>query len=312
MKNLFAISLACIASFIFFSCKQNVKKSDTCLRTLEKIDLNSFLNAEDEALHFDEILDTMQFIFLETTDDCLVDIIFNIIVTDNRVFIHDNYLGGGFIIFDRNGKFIKRVPRGNGPGEINRIVNISYDKWRNEVIVVQNPHLQRYTIDGEYIGDYEVPFPMDNLVVLEDEYFFTKLKGHYCKTIEGWDDYSAILTDRNFNIKKMMIPYGTETHIPFSNRTHMQTDGEISIIAPANDTIFRFVNDTTFTSYLLDYSDTKMDKDDLSFEKLESSEIFGKSYIYNYIESSTHQFFLFTKDRYYPILYTETNKVAIL
>ena len=44
---------------------------------------------------------------LETSDSSLVDNIYKVIVTDSMIYIFDDYKGGGLVLFNSNGKFIK-------------------------------------------------------------------------------------------------------------------------------------------------------------------------------------------------------------
>ena len=54
---------------------------------------------------------------LETNKECVVGYITNIHATKDRIYIMDR---DNFYLFDSDGKFLKILPKGKGPGEITR------------------------------------------------------------------------------------------------------------------------------------------------------------------------------------------------
>lgn len=102
-----------------------------------KIDLNCFL--KEQSFDFGANVQDVQLISLETIDESLVGNIYKIVVTDSMNYIFDHYKGGGVVIFDRNGKFIKRISPGRGPGELYQLNDIDYDKQNNELLAYQHP-----------------------------------------------------------------------------------------------------------------------------------------------------------------------------
>ena len=85
-------------------------------KSLLTVDLNPFLKKQEYDLG--SLIDEVKLIPLETTDESLVSSIYKIIVTGSNIYIYDKFKGGGIIIFDKGGKFVKRIPYGQGPGEI--------------------------------------------------------------------------------------------------------------------------------------------------------------------------------------------------
>ncbi|MDR0558714.1 MAG: 6-bladed beta-propeller, partial [Prevotellaceae bacterium] len=91
------------------------------------IDVNPFLKRQ-LFIDFDTLVNDIKLIPLETTDESLLDDINKIIITDSHIYIFDELKGGGLAVFDRNGKFIKRMSYGQGPGDIARLYDISFDE----------------------------------------------------------------------------------------------------------------------------------------------------------------------------------------
>lgn len=181
---------------------------------------------------------------------------------------------------------------------------IEYDKWTNEVLAFQNQIINRYHNDGEYIDSYNISFPVDNIVALENGYFCTKLQGYYG---DSFSNHSSVFADRKFNVKKSMLPYESEKEIPLPIHTTKQKDGSISVMMPANDTIYNFRNDTLFPTYLLDFSTKKIDKKAMTDIHFFRSLPKDKDYLYSYTETSTHQFFNFKDGNFGNYIFRDKN-----
>lgn len=289
-----------IVSVLLCSCNKNPQSSlinDSNKNNIMNIDVNEYM--KNESFLINDIIDSVKLIFLETTDECIISSINKLIITDDRIFINDI---GSAILLDRNGKYIKRMQRGNGPGEIYNVLDIAYDKLKNEYIINQGRTIQRYTPNGDFINDCIMPFFAHTINIIGDTYIFTKINdsnSEECNTIESrWDEYSTIITDDKLNIKNITIPYGTEFIIPKDNIINDYKDS-VNIIAPLNDTIYNFANNSLSAKYCINYSSVKKDFSNFKTyddwrEYRRNSKLFDKCNLDNYFENSTHQFFSFT------------------
>lgn len=118
------------------------------------IDMYSALQNKAEILNTSQIAEDIEFIPLETTDDCLLGETFtNIIITDSDIIVYDH---NGCYRFDRQGKFKNRIgTKGNGPGEYINTLSIMADtinQW-----IYMSDYMQRkyvkYDFSGKYLGD---------------------------------------------------------------------------------------------------------------------------------------------------------------
>ena len=83
----------------------------------------------------------MKLIPLETTDESLLDDFRKVVITPSHIYVHDDFKGGGIVIFDKEGNFIKRISNGRGPGELVRLYDIDFDEKNNELVVYQHSFL---------------------------------------------------------------------------------------------------------------------------------------------------------------------------
>lgn len=137
-------------------------------RSVEIVDANSFLKPQE--FNLEELIKEIKVVPLETTDESLLDAIYKIIVTDSNIYIHDRLKGGGVAIFDQNGRFIKRLSHGQGPGKIYRLYDVSYDSEKRELVLYQHPFLLFYTSNGKFIEQKRLPFGFYNFHVIPDGY----------------------------------------------------------------------------------------------------------------------------------------------
>ncbi len=113
----------------FFACNQSQK-------TDNDIDL-SMLNS-DNILPLSSLYDSISYVKLETTSECLIGNIKKIIPSANQYFIFDEEYFNIFI-FDTNGKFLKKIgKRGTGPNEYIKIDDICFDRIQNRLFVLDN------------------------------------------------------------------------------------------------------------------------------------------------------------------------------
>ena len=60
--------------------------------------------------------DSCEFIALETREECLIDMIDEVVVTDSIILVHGSF-EMVLHIFDRKGRYINTISGGRGPGE---------------------------------------------------------------------------------------------------------------------------------------------------------------------------------------------------
>ena len=112
------------------------------------IDVNSALKSEPR--NFEDMIESIEFIPLETTEASVIEYAQKCFVTDKYLFVMDVYQSSlGLILFDRNGKFIKRFQRGNGPEELPFYTDVFYADgyW----YVLGGNKLAKYTDNGKFV-----------------------------------------------------------------------------------------------------------------------------------------------------------------
>ena len=153
-----------------FSAEQiaSLKLDSTTILHINKdsiitIDLNPFL--QEQSFDIMPLVSDIKVIPLETTDKSLIDAIYKIIVSNAYVYIMDRFKGGGIIIFDHKGNFVKRISSGQGPGELSRLYDIDYSEEDSTLIAYQHSSFLFFSAGGEFIRSEKLPFGFYNFLV---------------------------------------------------------------------------------------------------------------------------------------------------
>lgn len=101
--------------------------------------------------------DTVTYIPLETTKESYIGYIAQLWMNDSIILI--NNLGGGLLLFQQNGKFIRKIGKnGRGPGEYLSILH--FDVIRDTIYVSSTGRrgFLRYTFDGSFCDEIKLKY----------------------------------------------------------------------------------------------------------------------------------------------------------
>ncbi len=261
----------------------------------EIVDLNPFL--KEQRFDFDSIIKEIKIVPLETTDESLLDEINKIIVSDSHIYIADRFKGGGIVIFNREGRFVRRIPFGQGPGELSRFLGMDYDKKNNMLIVYQHPFFLFYSSEGDFIRNERLPFGFFDFAVTSEGYLFKTLDNQGNWHLGKYQNYTLLVTDKKFRIKSVGIHQLPKGEVLGFKHNLYKNNYDIKITHYYVDTIFQYLPtlNTLRAAYVLDYSDKKLPDSFVGG----TNEVFKKAtrnnnYYYNigeYLETASHHIF---------------------
>jgi len=215
MKKLF-IGLLAIG---MMACNQ---PQETSLKVVE-VDVNSSDYRKEEAVFQD-----FDFVKLETVSDALLSDVSKVLMGDNRIYVLP-VMDPRVFIFDKEGKYINSLKKGQGPGEVRFVYDMDlhdgnlyvYDSYRT---------IRKFDKDGNYLedvytqDDYNLLMKIgDNQILLFDPYF--NARQEHLLTVVGKDTTLHYFPKR----KEMESPF-------FLNMFY--DDGYISW--PVSDTIYHY------------------------------------------------------------------------
>ncbi len=149
-----------LSAFLLFLQSCSVKEQD-------KKEIVSKVSLDNK--HWDNLNYDLSVIKLETNDSVLLGSIRTIEKLDNKLYISNR---NGIHIFDTKGKFIKRIKKGAGPGEIKQVTAMDInDKFKELVIVDNGCWLKIYDLEGSYLKQYYTAMLIYDAVRLNSSVF---------------------------------------------------------------------------------------------------------------------------------------------
>jgi hypothetical protein len=210
----------------------------------------------------------------------------------------DGFKGRGIIIFNKEGKFIKRISNGQGPGELIRLYDIAFDSENNELVAYQHSLLLFFTPTGQFIRQMRLPFGFFNFTVIPGGYVFKTLDRQGNEHLGNWDDYTLFVTDKNFKMKSVGMYYPPIGKVLLEYDYLYYNNKVVKITQVYSDTIYQYINETKQlkAQYVLDYNKKKLPERYLhynSFDEFDKAIRQNDYYFYNgrYIETETHNVF---------------------
>lgn len=124
------------------------------------------LTETDDPLPLSEIVDSLQYIKLETTDESLIGNIDKLFATKERLILLDRDNAESIYLFNLQGEFINKISRmGRGPNEYLSIEDIAVDEDAEQIILwdSQAGKLLIYGFDGTFINAMPFPYYGDDI-----------------------------------------------------------------------------------------------------------------------------------------------------
>lgn len=263
--------------------------------SVQTFDLNPYLKKND--LNFGEMIKSIKFLPLETNDENLISEIAHIVISDSNIYIGNDRPLGNIIIFDKNGKYINQIQRGEGPEDILQLKGIGYDNILEELIVYHTQFLSFYTKEGKYKRRERIPLNAHSFALIPDGYLFFAVNGVDNKHLGYSETYQVFVMDKSFRMKSRAFPYRFSKNNNYSNQEHFRTN-EYPIYISFNfiDTIYQYVdNQTIKANHFFDIRKKKIPE---SFLQTASIDDFFNLTEYNnyyyftglYVDTDTHIF----------------------
>ena len=198
---------------VFFSCNNlSNKEGNSDLKILEypvELDIETLINRKAKLLSFKEIIDTIEYVPLETKDECLIGRIRIINFNNDNIFIGQGY---DIFQFSGGGNFIRKVgQQGRGPGEYMQLRDMVLI---NDTLYINGRHkAMLFNSKGELRNEISIPLSI----------YFGKINNYYVNyntdtgEIEFFTEtgthYISRLYDHNHSFEPLvyMIGYWDET-----------------------------------------------------------------------------------------------------
>ena len=247
--------------FLFFisgACREQDSNTINCPR------INIPLKEDENILNLSEIVDSLSYIGLETSSECLIGKIDKLITWKNRLVIADKTKAHAIFVFSEQGEFILKIDKvGRGPGEFVTLTDFTISA-EGDIIIFDGSQrkLIIYSSEGKLIKELTLNFNAESVVFLTNN-----VVAFYCDFIHNHQliknsQYPNLIV-YDLNIEKILNAdlyfdqniLRQET-VGFVNNFSSLKDGTATLLIPMDNTLYRvFSNDTVSRYYYLNYGE---------------------------------------------------------
>lgn len=135
-------------------------------------------------LFLKDLVEFVDYIPLETKDNCLIGAVSYFDVSRNYILLHCNKSKGTYL-FRRNGAFLCKIGKyGQGPGEYLQVKSVAVDELNKQILVFDHTKAIYYDLEGNYINSKSIPFNQRMILSYYDTKILTGLfSGIYSDSI---------------------------------------------------------------------------------------------------------------------------------
>lgn len=305
------LSLIFCFVFLFISCinedKGKVETISLDPTNLQKVDDSNLIKE-------------ITFLKLSANDDAIIGSIWNLQITEDRIYVLDAFNSVALFVFDKEGELLFKIDNyGRGPGEFMGPYAFTVDRYENQIIIFdgRGRKLCFYDIeDGSFIEERMIKHEISRLAATKDRYIF-----YLNNSVTGNTKHNLIITDKEFSIKDErleiipdMIGYQLELPVNFSSYNN-----NLFFTAPADYNIYRSsIDEESFEKYLkIDFGKRNLPAS--YYEQFDNNqrrkEEIGTSAnsISNYFETDNFRFFKYvvgTDQHYFYLESKNTNDIV--
>lgn len=166
--------------------------------TLLEVDLNPDKLVSKEAF-LNEVFEEIEYIPLETREECMIDYIRNMSLSESYALIFSN---DKLLLFRRDGRFVRTIgQRGNGPDEYVFVQRTFLDDEKRRIEVFVRGAVLLYSYDGEFLEKINISNKEFALVKEKDYYIGQRSRPYYPF---GEDIYSLFKYDQEYRLVDSM------------------------------------------------------------------------------------------------------------
>ncbi|MDL2241616.1 6-bladed beta-propeller [Bacteroidales bacterium OttesenSCG-928-L03] len=226
----------------------------------ERFELDPFLKEREFSIL--KKVKTIHYLPLETTNESLISNIEQIIISDNHLYISNDNTLNNVLIFDKQGKYLNRIQKGEGPEEILNLKSIVYDSVNHELIIYHNKYLSFFSPEGKFIRKEKIPLNAHSFTLLPDGYLFYALNGVDNTHLGSPGNSQILITDKLFKLKNAGFPYRFSEKLNFGGKGIHYNSEEINLTFSFINTVYQWVSPNRLKAkYKFDFDDKRIPDD---------------------------------------------------
>ena len=248
MKNQLTITLTLLL-FLAVSCSYNKPAPGSNEIFVDfKSESPMVVNGPEDIFNYSDYIDSVVYVPLETSDECLVGEISDMHFVNDRIFVKSGF---SIFIFSKDGKFISKISRrGRGHGEYSNMAGWDVNPSNNEISIYSNADetVYVYSIQGNFLRSVRLEggIHRDFCVLPNGNYLF--YTPDYMK-----NNYRGVLqTDPEGKIinQPLVLSGSARKCILFNKNFVHLSNGQVGLIGPFGfDNIYHISTDTSEIAY---------------------------------------------------------------
>lgn len=216
------------------------------------------IDTEDHRfVSLDNIVEKVDFVRLETTEDCIIGDISHLFFVDNKIIVADQLTSQSIFVFDINGNFLNRISHlGNGPHEYLDITDV--DVTPSGLIVIKDnvkDKLLFFEPNGKFVKErIDIEGGMDLAFIDEHSIAFDTFTSH-APTKEKFKGASLAVCDGDNNIQYLFGENIAEENVFNVRRPEcLYRYGNKAYFAPHWDkNIYEVTTDSIIAKYRIEF-----------------------------------------------------------
>jgi hypothetical protein len=208
--------------------------------------------------------------YIEFSSDSILIPAYSNLILENENFIIFSNTTNQIFRFANNGDFINFTgKRGNGPGEFAEMRDVGYNTGKNQIEVLDNNAILKYSPEGNFITKCDIPYPAFSFSSENDSYWF------YLGNNISVSDYKLIRTDTNFVERNNYLP-ARENGLPIIENNFNKSE-YLTFRESFNPDLYTMTGNELVNSYTIDFgkftvADNLLDNQATLVEKLDNIE----------------------------------------
>ncbi len=264
MNKIIILLISCMLGIM--ACTTSTTTSVTCTENEDGLIVMNVNFPGDEQVQFKDLIDSVRIVVLdESVDEALIGKFTNNIHKGSGRIIVEDYTEYPVKIYDDNGKFIKAIRKGQGPGEMESASASCYNVTTEEYITYNGGTISIFDKDGNFKSKVQAPFHFQQMTCLNGDYLFYVENWELPEGFESNDSLQCafIVTDKDFKIKYKALPFAknSEKTVSYSgpDSQYFRHLGD-RVEFPNQDTIYSYDGYTLTPKMYVEYDNKLLSK----------------------------------------------------
>lgn len=156
----------------------------------------------EDHVYVQDIIDSIRYVMLETTDECLIGNISELYIDGRFIFIVDDTIFESVFVFDENGRFLNKIGHlGKGPAEYAGINGVAINRKAKEILIhdMKSKRVHVYSYSGDYLRSWETSFFFDDIKLTDDGHYVYSGYGEPNLHLPAFSYHDIVVSDTAFN-----------------------------------------------------------------------------------------------------------------